>query len=64
MVIKKGYERRKRVAKAIQREIATMLWNNSIKDDRISGGLVSIVDVEMNTSLSSAQVFSQSWIQI
>ncbi|MCH2227879.1 MAG: 30S ribosome-binding factor RbfA [Candidatus Caenarcaniphilales bacterium] len=57
MVIKKGYERRKRVAKAIQREIATMLWNNSIKDDRISGGLVSIVDVEMNTSLSSAQVF-------
>ncbi|NQY78912.1 MAG: 30S ribosome-binding factor RbfA [Candidatus Caenarcaniphilales bacterium] len=44
------------MARAIQREIATMLWNNSIKDDRISG-LVSIVDVEMNSSLSSAQVF-------
>ena len=54
--IKKGFERRTRVAKAIQREIAMMLSNNSIKDDRISG-LVSIVDVEINSSLSSAQVY-------
>ena len=33
-----------------------MLWNNSIKDDRIEG-LVSIVDVQINSSISSAQVF-------
>lgn len=52
--MKKGYERRERVSKAIQREIANMLW--SIKDDRIAG-MVSIVDVDMSPSLSSARVY-------
>ena len=53
-MLKKGYERRERVSKAILREVARMLW--SIKDDRLSG-IVSIVDVDMSPSLSSARVY-------
>ena len=54
--MKKSYERRTRVSKAIQREIARMLWSNVIKDDRLSA-MISIVDVDMSPSLSSARVY-------
>lgn len=54
--MKKGYERRERVSKAIQREVARMLWSNVIKDDRLSA-MVSIIDVNMSPSLSSARIY-------
>jgi len=51
----KGYERRVQVAKAMQRELALIIQSGGLKDDRISP-LVSIVNVELNPSLSSAKV--------
>ncbi len=51
----KSYERRTQVARAIQRELATILQSGALKDDRISP-LISIVSVELNSSLSSAKV--------
>ncbi len=51
----KSYERRTQVAKAMQRELAMVIQSGALKDDRISP-LVSIISVELNTSLSSAKV--------
>ncbi len=51
----KSFERRTQVARAIQRELATILQSGGLKDDRISP-LISIVSVELNSSLSSAKV--------
>jgi ribosome-binding factor A len=51
----KSFERRTQVAKAIQRELATIIQSGGLKDDRISP-LISIVSVELNPSLSSAKV--------
>ena len=51
----KQYERRVQVARAIQKEIGALIQKGGIKDDRMSS-FVSIVDVELNPSLSSARV--------
>ncbi len=51
----KSFERREKVAKAIQREVAQLIQTGAVKDDRIEG-FVSIVDVDLNSSLSSAKV--------
>lgn len=52
----KSYERREKVARAIQREIASLIQQGAVKDDRMDP-FVSIVDVDLNPSLSSAKVF-------
>lgn len=51
----KSYERRTQVARAIKREIANSLQAGELKDDRLSS-LVSIVEVDLNPSLTSAKV--------
>ncbi len=51
----KSFERRVQVAKAMQRELATIIQSGALKDDRISAFL-SIVNVDLNPSLSSAKV--------
>ncbi|MDD9898665.1 MAG: 30S ribosome-binding factor RbfA [Candidatus Melainabacteria bacterium] len=52
----KSYERREKVARAIKREVASLIQQGAIKDDRLDQ-FVSIVDVDLNPSLSSAKVF-------
>ena len=51
----KSFERREKVARAIKMEIGNLIQRGSIKDDRIDK-FVSIVDVSLNSSLSSAKV--------
>jgi ribosome-binding factor A len=51
----KSFERRTQVARAIQRELGNILQSGLIKDDRLSK-LLSIVKVDLNSSLSSAIV--------
>jgi ribosome-binding factor A len=51
----KSYERRTQVARAMKREIANCLQSGDIKDDRLNS-LVSIIEVDLNSSLSSAKV--------
>lgn len=51
----KQYERRVQVARAIQKEVGALIQKGGIKDDRMAS-LVSIVDVDLNPSLSSAKV--------
>lgn len=51
----KSYERKTQVARAIQRELALVIQSGGLKDDRISP-LISIVSVELNSSLSTAKV--------
>lgn len=51
----KSYERRVKVARALHREIATLIHQGGVKDDRLDK-FVSIVDVDLNPSLSSAKV--------
>ena len=51
----KSFEIREKVARAIQIEIGNMLQKGAIKDDRIDK-FVSIVSVNLNSSLSSAKV--------
>lgn len=51
----KSYERRIKVEEAIKRELANIVQAGMIKDDRLST-FVSIVDVELNKALSTAQV--------
>lgn len=51
----KSFERRTKVAKAIQRELGILIQHGAIKDDRLDK-FVSIVDVDLNPSLSSAKV--------
>jgi ribosome-binding factor A len=51
----KQYERRVQVARAIQKEIGSLIQKGGIKDDRMAR-LVSVVDVDLNSSLSSAKV--------
>ncbi|MCE2928288.1 MAG: 30S ribosome-binding factor RbfA [Candidatus Caenarcaniphilales bacterium] len=51
----KSYERREKVARAIQKELGAFIQKGGIKDDRLSQ-FVSIVEVSLNSSLSSARV--------
>lgn len=51
----KSFERRKQVAQALKREIAQFIQSGALKDDRVSP-LLSILEVEMNPSLSAAIV--------
>ena len=51
----KQYERRVQVARAIQKEVGALIQKGGIKDDRMAS-FVSIVDVDLNSSLSSAKV--------
>lgn len=51
----KSFERRTKVARAIQRELGVLIQHGAIKDDRLDK-FVSIVDVDLNPSLSSAKV--------
>lgn len=51
----KSYERREKVARAIQKELGAYIQKGGIKDDRIAK-FVSIVDVKLNSSLSTAKV--------
>lgn len=51
----KQYERRVQVGRAIQKEVAALIQKGGIKDDRMAS-FVSIVDVNLNSSLSSAKV--------
>lgn len=51
----KSFERREKVARAIKIEIGNLIQRGQIKDDRINK-FVSIVDVQLNSSLSSARV--------
>lgn len=51
----KSYERRTKVAKALQREIASFIQQGGVKDDRLDK-FVSIVEVDINPALSSAKV--------
>lgn len=53
----KSFERREKVARAIKMELGNLIQKGSIKDDRIDDKFVSIVDVSLNSSLSSAKVF-------
>lgn len=53
--MKKSYERREKVSRAIQRELANLIQQGGIKDDRLDQ-FISIVDVDLNSSLSSARV--------
>jgi ribosome-binding factor A len=51
----KSYERREKVARAIQRELGTLIQQGGVKDDRLDK-FISIIDVDLNSSLSSARV--------
>lgn len=51
----KSYERREKVARAIKIELGNLIQRGGVKDDRIDK-FVSIVEVNMNQSLSSAKV--------
>jgi ribosome-binding factor A len=51
----KQYERRVQVARAIQKEIGALIQKGGIKDDRMAS-VVSVIDVDLNSSLSSARV--------
>ncbi len=51
----KSYERRTKVAKALQREIASFIQQGGVKDDRLDK-FISIVEVDINPALSSAKV--------
>ncbi|MBT6842589.1 MAG: 30S ribosome-binding factor RbfA [Candidatus Melainabacteria bacterium] len=51
----KSYERREKVAQAIKREIALLIQQGAVKDDRMDS-FVSIVSVDLNQSLSSARI--------
>ncbi len=51
----KSYERREKVARAIKVELGNLIQKGGVKDDRIDK-FVSIVEVNMNQSLSSAKV--------
>jgi ribosome-binding factor A len=51
----KSFERREKVARAIMREVSNLIQQGAIKDDRLNK-FVSIVEVDMNTGLSSAKV--------
>jgi len=51
----KSFERRIQVAKAMKKELAAIIQGGGIKDDRVNG-FVSIVEVDLNPSLSSAKV--------
>lgn len=53
--MKKSYERREKVARAIQRELGLLIQQGGVKDDRLDQ-FISIVDVDLNSSLSSARV--------
>jgi ribosome-binding factor A len=46
-----------RVSALIKREIGEMLLHNSIKDDRVGVGMVSVTDVEVSGDLQHAKVF-------
>lgn len=46
-----------RVAALIRREIGEMLLHDSIKDDRVGVGMVSVTDVEVSGDLQHAKVF-------
>lgn len=51
----KNFERREQVSRAIQRELALLIQSGAVKDDRLPP-MVSIVDVALNSSLSSARI--------
>jgi len=51
----KSYERKEKVARAIQKELGSFIQQGGVKDDRLNG-LISIVEVSMNSSLNSAKV--------
>ena len=51
----KQFERKIQVARALQKEIGALIQRGGVKDDRMAT-LVSIVDVTLNSSLSSARV--------
>lgn len=52
----KSYERREQVARAMQKEIGMIIQSGAIKDDRMDK-FVSIIEVSLNSSLSSARVY-------
>ncbi len=56
----KSFERRVQVAKAIRKELAQIIQAGGVKDDRMSS-FISIIDVDVNPSLSSAKVFYSVW---
>ena len=51
----KSFERRVQVARALKREIANEIQAGFVKDDRLPE-LISIIEVDLNPSLSSAKV--------
>lgn len=51
----KSFERREKVARALKIEIGNLIQRGGVKDDRLSK-FISIVDVSLNQSLSSAKV--------
>jgi ribosome-binding factor A len=51
----KSFERREKVARALKIEIGNLIQRGGVKDDRLSN-FISIVDVSLNQSLSSAKV--------
>jgi ribosome-binding factor A len=53
---RKSYPRHERVSRALLREIAKFIEAGNVKDDRLNT-TISIVDVELNPSLSSARVY-------
>lgn len=52
----KSFERREKVARALKMEIGNLIQRGGVKDDRLSK-FISIVDVSLNQSLSSAKVY-------
>lgn len=56
----KSFERRIQVAKAIRKELALIIQSGGVKDDRLPD-FVSIIDVDINPSLSSAKVIYSVW---
>lgn len=51
----KSFERREKVARALKIEIGNLIQRGGVKDDRLNN-FISIVDVSLNQSLSSAKV--------
>lgn len=51
----KQFERKVQVARALQKEIGALIQKGGVKDDRMAA-LVSVIDVSLNSSLSSARV--------
>lgn len=51
----KSFERRTQVARAMQKELAQLIHSGTLNDDRVSS-FVSIVNVDLNSSLSSAKI--------